>query len=759
MGNKAIRSCAAAVVGVAGLAAPVLAQNDRILDTPASGWSYLYSATGPDIAAQASNGFRPFGIERVGTGQYDTVFIGNSGVYAVSGSTVVYGLTATNLQNTLTSGGYRILDLEAYDNGSGGTLFTAVLVPNSGGTGTPNWGWLYNTTFASIQSWMLANPTLRLIDLDVYEINGVRQYSAVAVHNSGSNFQSASWYMNNATATEISDALSANGARLTQIEIVSPATLQNPTTFAAVMVSCNQGGGWWYPSLTSQQVADLHNQNGARLTALKRYQVLGQTRWAVAMVDNANPQTRRMRQYMDDALDNGTYGFMLRQVGGPVLANLNSGFIYEPASVIKIVHAAYAVRRCSLGLDDLENMVYVQNRCTTQDAANQCPDPYYYCNQGEEELQETIRWMMQISHNGRTRNIEERYGRSTINSFLDNNGLGDIQINHVIGCLCGNTHNQMSADHLTLLYEKINDGTFFSGAWRDTLADLMINLQDRGYDLYPTLGNLINQEAASTDLTATEIANFRAAMQVASKGGRYGCGTTRWKTDGGWAEIPFKVNIGGGYATLPRRYAFATFVHGSTDDAGAGIAYSAKEEILREQVREALESWDTACVAAGFFSQPSSQTAPPGGSVTFSSSIVGTAGAYSYQWQHQSSIGGSWSNVTNLLGRFSGATTTSLTISNIVSNDAGGYRLRVSADCGTSWSNAATLTVGSPPTCYANCDNSTSSPVLNVADFTCFLQRFAAGQSYANCDNSTAQPVLNVADFTCFLQRFAAGCP
>jgi hypothetical protein len=64
---------------------------------------------------------------------------------------------------------------------------------------------------------------------------------------------------------------------------------------------------------------------------------------------------------------------------------------------------------------------------------------------------------------------------------------------------------------------------------------------------------------------------------------------------------------------------------------------------------------------------------------------------------------------------------------------------------------------GQPP-CYANCDNSTATPILNVADFTCFLQRFAAADPYANCDNSTTTPVLNVADFTCFLQRFAAGC-
>jgi hypothetical protein len=65
---------------------------------------------------------------------------------------------------------------------------------------------------------------------------------------------------------------------------------------------------------------------------------------------------------------------------------------------------------------------------------------------------------------------------------------------------------------------------------------------------------------------------------------------------------------------------------------------------------------------------------------------------------------------------------------------------------------------GGPGGCYANCDGSTTPPVLNVADFTCFLTKFAAGDPYANCDGSTTPPVLNVADFTCFLTKFAAGC-
>lgn len=66
---------------------------------------------------------------------------------------------------------------------------------------------------------------------------------------------------------------------------------------------------------------------------------------------------------------------------------------------------------------------------------------------------------------------------------------------------------------------------------------------------------------------------------------------------------------------------------------------------------------------------------------------------------------------------------------------------------------------GCPPPCgYANCDASTASPALNINDFSCFLNKFAAGDAYANCDASTIPPILNVADFGCFLVRYAAGC-
>ena len=69
------------------------------------------------------------------------------------------------------------------------------------------------------------------------------------------------------------------------------------------------------------------------------------------------------------------------------------------------------------------------------------------------------------------------------------------------------------------------------------------------------------------------------------------------------------------------------------------------------------------------------------------------------------------------------------------------------------------LGIPSPPPCYANCDGSTVGPILNVNDFTCFMNRYAGGDPYANCDGSTVVPVLNVNDFTCFMNKYAAGCP
>ena len=43
--------------------------------------------------------------------------------------------------------------------------------------------------------------------------------------------------------------------------------------------------------------------------------------------------------------------------------------------------------------------------------------------------------------------------------------------------------------------------------------------------------------------------------------------------------------------------------------------------------------------------------------------------------------------------------------------------------------------------CYADCDGSGQ---LNINDFICFMNNYAAGNPCANCDATTTPPVLNV---------------
>ncbi len=135
---------------------------------------------------------------------------------------------------------------------------------------------------------------------------------------------------------------------------------------------------------------------------------------------------------------------------------------------------------------------------------------------------------------------------------------------------------------------------------------------------------------------------------------------------------------------------------------------------------------------------PATQTVSSGQPASFSV----TGSATGRQWRKNGSV-------------IAGATGPTYSIASVTAADAGTYDVLVTSACGTQASSAGTLTVG----CYANCDGSTSAPVLNVGDFTCFLQRYAGNDPYANCDGSTAAPVLNVADFTCFLQAYAGGCP
>jgi hypothetical protein len=147
-----------------------------------------------------------------------------------------------------------------------------------------------------------------------------------------------------------------------------------------------------------------------------------------------------------------------------------------------------------------------------------------------------------------------------------------------------------------------------------------------------------------------------------------------------------------------------------------------------------------------FLIQPRGRSVRQGGSATLTVSVA-EAGQLSYQWRRDGVP------VVDGAG-VSGSTTPTLSIASVEWENVGSYDVTVTSACGTITSQAAVLSLE----CYANCDSSTIPPVLNINDFQCFLNSFAAQDAWANCDGSSVPPVLNINDFQCFVNAFAAGC-
>jgi hypothetical protein len=192
----------------------------------------------------------------------------------------------------------------------------------------------------------------------------------------------------------------------------------------------------------------------------------------------------------------------------------------------------------------------------------------------------------------------------------------------------------------------------------------------------------------------------------------------------------------------------------------ANIRMEFHPRVISERIMPFLSSLPCALPGAGaqITSHPSGQNVTAGAQAQFQVQATG-GGVLTYRWRREGV------DLVNS-ARISGAGTAALTISSAQMSDAGMYDVVVENACGMVVSQPAILSVGQ--VCYANCDQSTVPPILNVNDFTCFINQFVAGMSlphaqqtghYANCDQSTWPPVLNVNDFTCFLNAFAAGCP
>jgi len=551
------------------------AQATDVSSSP-TGWWWYYGQSAGSVGAKVNSlGARiaDIEIERSSPLRLSVALVRNSGAHAKAWWWY-YGQTASSLATKLRRHGARIADLEPYYV-NGQLRFAAVLVRNAGSDGA-GWWWYYGLTSSQVSS-RLSQNRARLVDIESYRSGGRTRYAVVMVRNTGRAGKAWWWYLN-VSGAYVKSRLASNRARLTDIE---PAN-SSGTRFNVVMERCtsNCPTWWWYYNQSPSALGAAVAQNGARIVDLEPYWVNGSRRFAAVMVNNSIAVTTRVGQILRGANSGGSTGLYLKQVNGPVLANLQERFVFEPASTIKTLIALHAIQQVQAGNINLRTGIDRYQAPT----GTSCPGNTVI---GTESVSTSIRQMLVFSDNTRTRQLADEFGYPAINGTATNIGLTDTRINHVIGC-GGPIPNQLTLEDAAIMYEGIEDTSLVNAASRGQLYARMAPSVSDFTGIQGDVNAIVDQEAPRFGLSAAQRADFKSKIRTHYKAGGYGVGGKTYLSVSGSAEVPRCW----GRWQYYRDYVFGIFVHGATDNTKAGTAFNgAKTELLREQIRSALSTW------------------------------------------------------------------------------------------------------------------------------------------------------------------------
>ncbi|MBC7772153.1 MAG: serine hydrolase, partial [Pyrinomonadaceae bacterium] len=174
-----------------------------------------------------------------------------------------YGVTAATVEDTVDDG-YRLTDI-SIDSVSP-LRFNTVFVRNSGEHAKTFW-WYYGLTEQQVSDFLSANNA-RLTDLAPYDDgNGNTRFACIMIRNTGEDASGFWWYYN-ATGAQLDTRIDDNNARLIDVDSY---TIGGVTRYSAVMIpnsGANARSWWWYRNIPGADIADLVSDNQARITEI-----------------------------------------------------------------------------------------------------------------------------------------------------------------------------------------------------------------------------------------------------------------------------------------------------------------------------------------------------------------------------------------------------------------------------------------------------------------------------------------------------------
>ncbi|MDP3891899.1 serine hydrolase [Nocardioides sp.] len=594
---------------------------DRNSKVP-TGWGWHPNATPQVIKAYIDQGNRIVDLELTSSApRFSVSYVANAGTYK-RGWWWYYGKTGAQVKKLLKKNKARLTDIEPYST-SKGTRYAVVMVKNSGAA-KKSWGWHYNVPLSTITSYA-KQKKMRVVDVD-RQTNGKR-FSAIYIKNTGVD-KKKWWHYYNVSAATIKRHLKNKKARIIQLERISK------NRFDVVLQRRAGEYWWWLTNVTQTTLARSADQFGARIFQVKSRVVNGTRRYDALLINNVNAESTRIRQLVAGGMT-GDWGFYLKRVGGPEVVGIGASNVFEPASMIKIVHAVTAMREMQTSPVVDENTEVPWNADPAfparypGDAGYRTGNPNHadvcaYNSSGtplsgaaySDALGPVIVSQTLIQSDNRTTDaLTRRYGFAGLNATIGLAGMASSRVNHRIGCAGASSPQPLAHNRLTLrdagrIYEGVEDRSLLDNRHRGLLHDYL----GGGPIGNGALRTMIIAEATAAGLSATERNEFVAAVETRSKGGSYGycpnfdgsgtCNppTIQSRTVGGVIWLPFKVT---GARILPRAYVYGRYFDSrfsctfnqvtnnncsAFNNTQAGLQTVAVE-MFRAEVRKALATW------------------------------------------------------------------------------------------------------------------------------------------------------------------------
>ncbi len=301
--------------------------------------------------------------------------------------------------------------------------------------------------------------------------------------------------------------------------------------------------------------------------------------------------TGRVHTLMIDDTD-GRVGYYLKEVNGPVLYSHNANTIFYPASTIKVLQHAHAMREVQAGNVNLNTSILTV--CDTT-GVNCSDNANSNANCGGNTISETLstalRRMMRNSNNRSTNAVQEFFGggdpslgRSLMNQmgwFILGLSNG-TELHHKMACgnVSNNPSNEARLTDLAEIYEEIGeDDNVLSGSAKANFYSLMLNETNDGF--INDINSVVDLENLAVGLSAGQLNAFKGSIRTARKAGNVTC----CFSNAGWIQLP----LSDGASSV--QYVFGVFIddfNNNNVDMNEAVA-----DMLRKSIREAMSTWSS----------------------------------------------------------------------------------------------------------------------------------------------------------------------